>query len=176
MDVGLLSGRIFVSCDIGEALERLVDRGYSLEVYPHPEPPSPDRILEAVRSGIVALITTIRDPIEARIFEAGQGTLRVVSQYGVGYDNIDLKAASRCRIPVTNTPDVLTDATAEFALFMLGDLARKLYLSERLVREKRWTVWHPSLPFLGHEVAGKTVGIIGLGRIGKAFALKCAGL
>ncbi len=168
--------RIFVTCDIGEALQQLADRGYWLQVHPQPEPPSHDRILEAVRSGIAALVTTIRDPIDSRIFEAGRGSLKVVSQYGVGYDNIDVKAASRCRIPVTNTPDVLTDATAEFALFMLGDLARKLYLSERLVREKRWTVWHPTLPFLGCEMAGKTVGVIGLGRIGKAFALKCSGL
>ncbi len=122
------------------------------------------------------MITTVRDPIDADVLEAGKNTLLVVGQDAVGVDNIDLEAASRLGIPVTHTPDVLTDATAEFALFMMGNVARRLYSSERLVREGRWTLWHPSRPFLGDEVSDKTVGIIGLGRIGKSFAAKCSAL
>src|SRR5262249_34186499 len=76
----------------------------------------------------------------------------------------------------TNTPDVLTEATAEFALFMMGAVSRRLYSSEKLVEENRWGSWHPYLPFLGDEVTGKTVAIIGAGRIGKALAKKCIGL
>lgn len=169
-------GRVFATCDLGPALQRLVDCGYSLEVYPGPQAPPAALILNRVRSGIHALITTLRDRIDAEVLEAGRGTLRVVGQYAVGFDNIDREAANRCRIPFTFTPDVLTEATAEFALFMMGDLARKLYPSERLVREERWMGWHPFLPFLGDEVSGATVSIVGAGRIGRAFALKCTGL
>jgi glyoxylate reductase len=173
----LIPPRVFATCDIGaEALRRLVDHGYELEVYPGPEAPPESLIREKVASGVVALITTLRDRISDAVLAAGRGTLRVVGQYAVGFDNIDREAANRYRIPFTFTPDVLTDATAEFALFMMGDVARKLYLSERLVREGRWTGWHPYLPFLGNEVSGATVSVIGAGRIGRAFALKCAGL
>src|SRR5581483_11908326 len=118
---------------------------------------------------------TLRDRIDAEVFEAGKGTLKVVSQFAVGVDNINRADANRFRIPFTNTPDVLTDATAEFAFFMLGALARRLWDCEKLVRENRWGPWHPSLPFLGDDVTGKTIAIIGLGRIGQAMAKKCAG-
>ena len=171
------AGRIFVTCDIGaDALARLQRRGYVLEVYPETDPPPYDLLVEKVSSGIVALVTTLRDRIDEPLLTAGKGTLKVVAQDAVGFDNIDRKAASRLKIPFTHTPDVLTDATAEFALFMMGSVARCLYSSERLVREKQWKPWHPYLPFLGDEVAGKTVAIIGVGRIGRAFAQKCLGL
>jgi len=169
--------RVFATCDIGrEALDRLRERGYDLEVYPDPDPPPKSLILEKVASGIDALITTLRDPVDAQVFEAGKDTLKVVAQDAVGYDNIDREAANRCRIPFTHTPGVLTQATAEFAFFILGALSRKLYSSERLVRGNRWKGWHPYLPFLGSEVTGKTVGVVGMGRIGRAFARKCTGL
>jgi len=162
--------RVFATCDIGrEALDRLRARGYEVEVYDQLEPPPKSLIIEKVRSGIDGLITTLRDPIDREVFEAGKGTLKVVAQDAVGFDNINRADANEYKIPFTNTPDVLTDATAEFALFMLGDLARKLYPSERLVRENRWGAWHPYLPFLGDEVCGKTIGVIGVGRIGQAF-------
>jgi glyoxylate reductase len=93
----------------------------------------------------------------------------------VGYDNIDVTAATRHGIPVANTPDVLSDATAEFAFFMMGALARKLYPSEDLVRSGRWGVWHPHHPWLGDNVTGKTIAVIGTGRIGRAFIQKCVG-
>jgi len=70
---------------------------------------------------------------------------------------------------------VLTDATAEFAFFMMGAVSRKLYPSEKFVRTKQWKMWHPRWPFLGDEVNGKTVAVVGMGRIGKSFALKCTG-
>jgi glyoxylate reductase len=169
--------RIFATCDIGEgAFKILRDRGYKVEVYPDPEPPPKSLIIERVRSGIDGLITTLRDRIDAEVLEAGRGTLKVVSQYAVGFDNITRGDANRCKIPFTNTADVLTEATAEFTLFILGNAARKLYPSERLVRNQRWGTWHPYLPFLGDEVTGKTVGVIGTGRIGQAFIKKAVGL
>lgn len=168
--------RIFATCDIGgEALDRLRQRGYQLEVYDQLEPPPKSLIVEKVRSGIDGLITTLRDPIDREVFEAGKGTLKVVAQDAVGFDNINREDANRYKIPFTNTSEVLTEATAEFALFILGAVARKLYPSERLVRENRWGAWHPYLPFLGDEVTGKTIAVIGLGRIGQAFIKKALG-
>jgi glyoxylate reductase len=165
--------RVFATCDIGrDALNLLRQRGYDVEVYDRLEPPPKSLIVEKVRSGIDALITTLRDPIDAEVLEAGRGTLKVVAQDAVGFDNINRADANRYKIPFTNTADVLTEATAEFGLLILGCLARKLYPSERLVRENRWGAWHPYLPFLGDEVTGKTVAVIGTGRIGQAFLKK----
>ena len=167
--------RIFATCDIGPALNLLRDRGYELEVYPEPQAPPKKLIVEKVKSGIDGLITTLRDPVDAEIFEAGKGTLKVVAQYAVGFDNINRADANRYNIPFTNTADVLTEATAEFAFFMLGALARKMWPAEHLTRDKQWGFWHPYLPFLGDEVTGKTIAIIGTGRIGLAMIKKCAG-
>ncbi len=169
--------RVFATCDIGsEALNRLRRRGYEVEVYEATEPPPKALILERLGQGIDALVTTLRDEIDEAVFKAGAGRLKVVAQDAVGFDNIDLDCASRYRIPVCHTAEVLTHATAEFALFLLGCVARKLYPSERLVRKGEWKTWHPYRPFLGDEVTGKAVAVIGTGRIGQAFASKCSGL
>lgn len=167
--------RVFATCDIGDALDGLRKRGYQLDIYPEPKAPPKTLILEKVRSGIDGLITTLRDQIDAEVFEAGKGTLKVVAQYAVGFDNINRADANRYKIPFTNTADVLTEATAEFAFFMLGALARRLWSAEHLTRENKWGFWHPYLPFLGDEVTGKTIAIIGTGRIGLAMIKKCAG-
>jgi glyoxylate reductase len=167
--------RVFVTCDIGPALNRLRERGYEVEVYPHPEPPPKALIVEKVKSGIDGLITTLRDKIDAEVFEAGKGTLKVVAQYAVGFDNINRADANRYHVPFTNTADVLTEATAEFAFFMMGAVARRLWSAEHLTRKNQWGFWHPYLPFLGDEVTGKTIAIIGTGRIGLAMIKKCTG-
>jgi len=167
--------RVFATCDIGEAIELLRKRGYDVEVYPRPEAPPKSLVLEKVRSGIDGLITTLRDSIDAEVFEAGKGTLKVVAQFAVGFDNINRADANRYQVPFTNTADVLTEATAEFAFFMMGALARRLWTAEHLTRENKWGFWHPYLPFLGDEVTGKTVAVIGTGRIGLAFIQKCVG-
>ena len=168
--------RVFATCHIGEAAEKLLrERGYELEVYPGPEAPPKKLIVEKTAAGIDGLITTLRDPIDAEVFEAGKGRLKVVAQIAVGFDNINRADANRYKIPFTHTADVLTEATAEFAFFMLGVLARKMAPSERLVRENQWGSWHPFLPFLGDEVTGKTLAIIGTGRIGQGVMKKSTG-
>src|SRR5256885_8656410 len=167
--------RVFATCDIGEAIDLLRKRGYEVEVYPHPEAPSKKVILGKVKSGIDGLITTLRDQIDAEVFEAGKGSLKVVAQLAVGFDNINRADANKYKVPFTHTADVLTEATAEFAFFMLGVLARKMWPAEHLTRENQWGFWHPYLPFLGDEVTGKTIAIIGTGRIGLAMIKKCAG-
>lgn len=167
--------RVFATCDIGPALNILRERGYQLEVYPDPKAPPKSLILEKVRSGIDGLITTLRDQIDAEVFEAGKGSLKVVAQLAVGFDNINRADANKYKVPFTHTADVLTEATAEFAFFMLGTLARKMWPAEHLTRENQWGFWHPYLPFLGDEVTAKTIAIIGTGRIGLAMIKKCAG-
>lgn len=168
--------RVFATSRIGDAAEnRLRERGYDLEVFHGPDAPPKQLIIEKVKSGIDGLITTLRDQIDAEIFEAGKGTLKVVAQIAVGFDNINRADANKYKIPFTNTADVLTEATAEFAFFMMGMLARKMWQSEKLVREQTWPSWHPFLPFLGDEVTGKTIAVIGTGRIGLAMIKKCSG-
>jgi len=168
--------RIFATCHIGDAaFDRLRERGYELEVYPGPEAPPKSLIVERVRSGIDGLITTLRDSIDGEVFAAGKGTLKVVSQIAVGFDNISRADANRHKIPITNTADVLTEATAEFAFFMMGAVARRLWDSEKILRQNQWGSWHPFLPFLGDEISGKTIAVVGTGRIGQAMIKKCTG-
>jgi glyoxylate reductase len=169
--------RIFATTDIGrEALQRLRDKGWDLEVYEHVEAPPRALILEKVKGGIDALITTLRDKIDEEVLAAGkQAGLKVVAQDAVGFDNIDRASANRHRIPFSNTADVLTDATAEFAFLIMGAVARMTWPSEQMVRERTWSTWHPYHPWLGDEVTGKTVLVVGTGRIGKSFIKKAVG-
>ena len=101
--------RVFATSRIGDPAEnRLRERGYELEVFPGPEAPPKKLIIEKVKSGIDGLITTLRDPIDAEIFEAGKGSLKVVAQIAVGFDNIDRADANKYKVPFTNTAYVLT--------------------------------------------------------------------
>src|SRR3982075_843440 len=167
--------RVFATCDIGPAIDLLRNRGYEVEVYPQPEAPPKNLIIDKVKSGVDGLITSLRDQIDGEVFEAGKDKLKVVAQIAVGFDNINRADANQYKIPFTHTADVLTEATAEFAFFMMGPLARKMCTAEHLTRENEWSYWHPSLPFLGDEVTGKSIAIIGTGRIGLAMIKKCAG-
>jgi glyoxylate reductase len=172
-----LSYRIYATCDIGgEALDRLRQKGWSLEVHDALEPPPRSVLLEKVRSGIDALITTLRDRIDDELLAAGaQAGLKIVAQDAVGFDNIDRAAANRHKVPFSNTADVLTDATAEFAFLLMGCVARRTWPGEQMVRERTWSTWHPQQPWLGDEVSGRTVAVIGTGRIGKSLIQKAVG-
>ena len=169
--------RIFATTDIGpEALQRLREKGWDLEVYEHVEPPPRALILEKVKSGIDALITTLRDKIDEEVLAAGKAAgLKVVAQDAVGFDNIDRASANKHKVPFSNTADVLTDAPAEFAFIIMGTVARMTWPSEQMVREQTWSTWHPYHPWLGDEVTGKTVLVVGTGRIGKSFIKKAVG-
>ena len=120
--------------------------------------------------GLLCLLT---DTIDAR-FMAGCPRLKVISNMAVGYNNVDVAEATRRGILVTNTPGVLTEATADFTWALLLATARRLAEGDRLVRAGRWEGWGP-LQLLGGEVSGKTLGIIGMGRIGQAVARRAAG-
>src|SRR3984893_11105844 len=120
--------RVFATSRIGDPAEnRLRQQGYELEVFQGPEAPTKKLIIEKAKSGIDGLITTLRDPIDAEVFEAGKGNLKVVAQIAVGFDNINRADANRYKIPFTHTADVLTDATAWFSFFLMGALSPDLY-------------------------------------------------
>ncbi|HUO58104.1 MAG TPA: D-glycerate dehydrogenase [bacterium] len=120
-----------------------------------------------------ALLSTLSDPISRKVLEAGIN-LRCVSNYAVGYNNIDLSAAQEHSIQVTNTPDVLTEATADIAWALILSCARRVPEGEKMVRAGRFKGWHPLL-LLGQDLRGKTLGIYGFGRIGKAVARRGRG-
>jgi glyoxylate reductase len=172
-----MSYRIFATRDIGsEALQKLRDRGFDLEVHQGAELPPHDLIVAKVRSGVHALVTTLRDRIDEEVFAEGAAHgLRVVAQMAVGVDNIDRAAANRHHIPVTHTPDVLTEATAEYAFFLMGCAARRTWPAEQMVREQTWSTWHPYRPWLGDEVTGRTLAVVGTGRIGRSVVRKAVG-
>jgi glyoxylate reductase len=124
--------------------------------------------------GTDAILALLTDKIDAEILDAAGSQLRIVANMAVGYDNIDLKAATQRRIMVTNTPGVLTDATADHAWALLFAIARRIPESECYLRTGKFKGWGPLL-FLGGDVTGRTLGIIGAGRIGSAMAMKSRG-
>ena len=119
-------------------------------------------------AGADALITLVNDPVTEAVLRAGKN-LKIVAQYGVGLDNIDRAAAAACGIIVTNTPNVLTDATADMTLALLLALARRVVEGDRLLRSGDFSGWEPEL-LLGWDLKGKTFGVLGPGRIGRAVA------
>jgi lactate dehydrogenase-like 2-hydroxyacid dehydrogenase len=131
-----------------------------------------DRLIELARDA-EALIPTVADPITEKVL-AASSHLRIVAQFGVGTDNIDLAAAREHEIIVTNTPDVLTDATADFAFALLLSVARWLPEAQEVIRTDRFVRWETQL-LLGMELRGKTLGIVGFGRIGRAMARRAIG-
>ena len=120
-----------------------------------------------------ALLTTLADPITSRVLEAGSN-LQCVANYAVGFNNIDIQAAKTKGVWVTNTPDVLTEATADIAWALLLACARRLPEGERMVRTGKFKGWHP-LMLLGLDLKGKTLGLYGFGRIGQAVARRGRG-
>lgn len=134
--------------------------------------PTEDQLIDAAHDAD-ALITLLSDPITARVLRGCPG-LKVVAQFAVGYDNIDLDAARREEIVVTNTPDVLTNATADFAFTLLLSVTRRLREADRYVREGRFIRWETDC-LLGRDLQGKTLGIVGMGRIGTATARRALG-
>src|SRR5512147_2633790 len=140
------------------------------------EPSDAPATAPALRDGMMeadAAIVTLTDRIDAETIDAAP-RLKVLANYAVGYNNIDLAAANRRGLIVTNTPDVLTDATADLTWALILATARRVVEGDRLVRSGQWTGWAPT-QLLGAAVAGKTLGIIGMGRIGQAVAQRAAG-
>lgn len=135
-------------------------------------PLSSEELLGALRDYDV-VIPTLGDIFSAEVFaKIPQPRCRLLANFGVGYNHIDVTAAGSAGIEVTNTPGAVTDATADIAMTLLMSTARRAGEGERLVRSGQWHGWHPT-QMLGHHVTGKRVGIIGMGRIGQAIARRC---
>jgi len=164
--------RVFVTRTLpGTALERLA-REHDVDLWPGDLPPPYGDLVARARHAD-ALICLLTDRIDRALIE--QATrLRVISNVAVGFDNIDVAAATARRIPVGNTPDVLTEATADLAFALILACARRIVEADRYVREGRWRTWDPSL-LLGMELHGATLGIVGYGKIGRAVARRAAG-
>ncbi|HEY7130787.1 MAG TPA: D-glycerate dehydrogenase [Candidatus Limnocylindrales bacterium] len=136
-------------------------------------PPPRAELLEAIRdcAGVLTLLT---DRVDDEFLDAAGPQLKVVSNYAVGFDNIDVAAVNRRGIPAGNTPGVLTETTADLAFALLMAAARRLPEGDRYVRAGRWQTWGPML-LLGPDVHGATIGIVGFGRIGQALARRARG-
>jgi len=169
--------RVFVTREIPEAGLSRIREYYDVSVWPEYTAPPYEVILEEAKRSD-ALVTLLTDKIDCRLISESQPRLRIISQYAVGYDNIDVDCATRHGVYVTNTPGVLTDATADLTWALILAVTRRIVEADRFVRSGEWyrsgTGWHP-LMLLGFEVTGKTLGIIGMGRIGRAVAERARG-
>lgn len=168
--------KIFITRKIPERGLELLYQQFgeaNIQIYPGETPIPYDELLNAVR-GIDALLCLLTDKIDAQVMDCAGPQLKIIANYAVGFDNIDIAEATRRKIVVTNTPGVLTETTADLAWALLMASARRLGEGERLVRASQWAGWNPTL-LLGVDVYGKTLGIFGMGRIGQAVARRAKG-
>ena len=168
--------KVYITRKIPEkGLRRIVER-FEVEVWPEYYPPPKSVIIDKVRD-VDALVTLLTDKIDEEVLSKAK-KLRIIAQYAVGYDNIDVEAATKRGIYVTNTPGVLTEAVADFTWALILAITRRIVEADSFVRSGEWeetrTGWHP-LMMLGFEVYGKTIGIVGMGRIGQAVARRAKG-
>jgi glyoxylate reductase len=164
--------RVFVTRQLpGDALGRLAATA-EVDVWADGLPPAREALLERAAHAD-ALVCLLTDTIDATVLDAAPD-LRVISNVAVGYDNIDVATATARRIPVGNTPGVLTETTADLAFALILAAARRIVEADRFVREGLWRTWDPSL-LLGYDVHGATLGIVGMGKIGRAVARRAEG-
>jgi glyoxylate reductase len=164
--------KVLVSRKIQEGPLSLLKEHAEVMVNPEDRAMTPEEF-SAILPGRVGLLAAGSDSISGKILEAGRD-LKIVANNAVGFNNIDLAAATRLKIAATNTPEVLTDTTADLAFALMLGVARRMGEAERFVRAGKWVGWHPNL-LLGSDVHGKALGVIGLGRIGSAVAKRALG-
>ena len=168
--------RIFVTRPVpSRGLELLVAAfgEENVAVSPHERAIRREELIDGVR-GAEGLLAILTDTVDADVMDAAGPQLKIVANYAVGYDNVDVAAATERGIAVTNTPGVLTETTADLAWALLMSAARRIVEADCFVRDGRWTGWGPRL-LLGVDVHGKTLGLFGMGRIGRAVARRAAG-
>lgn len=164
--------KVFVTRALPENSLRLIQDSCDTEVWSSEVPPSQNELLSRMH-GVEGLLSLLTDVVDAEVMESAP-SLRVISNCAVGVDNVDLAAATRRMIPVGNTPDVLTDATADMAFALLLAAARRLVEGVAYVRAGKWKTWNLQL-LLGADLVGATLGIVGFGRIGRAVAKRAQG-
>ncbi len=153
-------------------IELLLKKGYELEINQQDRILSKNEIIDGLKEkdGLISLLT---DNINKEVINS-EPKLKMIANYAVGYNNIDINAATQKKIPVSNTPDVLTDTTAEMAWALLFSVSRRIVEGDNFTRKGKYKGWGPML-MLGQDISNKTLGIVGTGRIGSAFGLKSKG-
>jgi glyoxylate reductase len=165
--------RVFVARRLPDEGLDLVRSACDIDLWDGELPPPRDELLRRV-SGVDGALTLLTDKVDDEFLDAAGPQLRVVSNYAVGFDNVDVAACARRGVKVGNTPGVLTDTTADLAFALLMAAARRLPEGDRFVRDGKWKTWGPLL-LLGPDVHGATIGIVGFGRIGQAVARRAQG-
>lgn len=164
---------VFVTRQIPAAGLDRIQQACAADVWPGAMPPPYDELRRRVR-GAHGLLCLLTDRVDAGLMDAAGPQLKVISQMAVGYDNVDVAAARARGIAVGNTPGVLTEATADLAFALLLAGARRLFEGAAYIRDGRWQTWEP-MALLGADLSGATLGLVGLGRIGRAVAKRAAG-
>ena len=164
--------KVFVTRKIPEPGLEILRKKFEIEVNPYDRALSKEEIIKGLKGkdGLLCLLT---DSIDADVINS-EPKLKMISSYAVGYNNIDVKAATKRGIPVSNTPGVLTDATSDMAWALLFSVARRIVEADKFTRAGKFKGWGPMLMH-GQDVTNKTLGVVGAGRIGTAFALKSKG-
>ena len=161
--------KVFVTRQIPEAgIKLLQEKGYEVSVYQGDEMIPRAELLESVK-GCDAILPLLTDKMDAEVFEAAGPQLKVVANYAVGFDNINLEDAKKHNVFTTNTPDVLTETVAEHAFGLILSIAQRITEGDRFTRAGKYHGWKPML-MLGNDVSHKTLGVLGLGRIGSRVA------
>ncbi|PZN93247.1 MAG: D-glycerate dehydrogenase [Alphaproteobacteria bacterium] len=167
--------KVIVTRRLPQAVEARMAELFDVELNLGDEPMSQAQLADAARRSDV-LVATVTDEVDAAVFSAASetGKLKLLANFGVGVDHIDLGAARAAKVVVTNTPGVLTDDTADMVMALILSVPRRLAEGEKLVRAGEWHGWSPT-GMLGHRITGKRLGIIGMGRIGRAIATRARG-
>lgn len=159
---------VVVTRRLPAAVEAALRERFDVALSPHDAPTTPEDLQRAL--GLAdGLLSTVTDKVTAEVLAAYPLRTRIIANFGVGYDNIDLAAAQAHDIVVTNTPDVLTDCTADLAMMLVLMAMRRAGEGERELRSGRWTGWRP-MHMMGQRVTGKTLGLVGMGRVARAVA------
>ena len=164
--------RVVVTRRLPEPVETRLCELFDAQLNETDEPMSEGALVEAVTSADV-LVPTVTDSIDQKLLARARPRMKLIANYGVGFDHIDVETALNRGIVVTNTPDVLTEDTADFAMALILSVPRRLFSSARVLERGEWAGWSPT-SFLGHRIHGKRLGIVGMGRIGKAIARRAA--
>lgn len=165
--------KVYITRKIPEkAIDHLKQNNILVEVHEEDNAPDRDMLLQKSRN-VEGVISLLSDTIDKEFFETAE-KLKIVANYAVGYNNIDVEYARSKGVVVTNTPDVLTDATADLTWALILSVARRIVESDKFVRSGKFDGWGP-LMFLGGEISGRTLGIVGAGRIGQAVGRRAVG-
>jgi len=165
--------KVYITREIPERGLKIIQKHFDAEVWPEYAPPPKKVIIEKAKN-VDALVSLLSDKIDSEVFNSAP-KLKIIVQLAVGFDNIDVQEATQRGIYVTNTPEVLTETTADFAWTLLMAVARRVVEADKYVRTGQWKVgWHPSM-LQGRDIYGTTIGIVGAGRIGYAVAKRAKG-